>query len=185
MVLNTTCIGANPIITMTASVHLSGGSTKNDISIGTFFKLSGTLMSFGGGKIKIGSNSLVGPGCVVGAASLVQIGDFVLISNNVTVIDNNNHPVNPEDRILMNRMPYSHPYRTWKYAIAKPIIIENNVWIGRNSIINKGVTIGYNSIVAANSVVTKNVPPNCIVAGNPAIVVKSSIENEPRLICES
>ena len=56
------------------------------------------------------------------------------------------------------------------------------MWIGRNSIISKGVTIGENSIVAAGSVVTKDVPPNCIVGGNPAKVVKTDIDKEPRLI---
>jgi maltose O-acetyltransferase len=181
-VLNSACIGSNPVITMSGNVEISGGSTKNDIVVGDFFKLSGSLISFGGGKIRIGSYSLVGPGCAVGAANYVEIGSYVLISNNVIVIDNNNHPVNPQDRLLMNVESYSHQYRTWKYAVSKPIIIKDNVWIGRNSIINKGVTIGENSIIAANSVVTKDVPPNCIVGGNPAKIVKSSIQNEPRLI---
>ena len=62
------------------------------------------------------------------------------------------------------------------------IYIGRNVWIGEYSRICKGVTIGDNSIVAANSVVTKNVPANCIVAGNPAKIVKKDIESTPRRI---
>ena len=57
----------------------------------------------------------------------------------------------------------------------EPIIIGDNVWLGINSIILKGVTRGDNAIVAAGSVVTKNVPPNSIVAGNPAKVIKTNI----------
>ena len=61
------------------------------------------------------------------------------------------------------------------YRTAKPVIIGDNVWIGYRAMILKGVTIGNNSIVAANSVVTKDVPPNCIVAGNPAKIIRNNI----------
>jgi acetyltransferase-like isoleucine patch superfamily enzyme len=53
-----------------------------------------------------------------------------------------------------------------------PVKIEDNVWIGMNALILKGVTIGENCVVAAGSVVTKNVEPNRVAAGNPAVVVK-------------
>jgi acetyltransferase-like isoleucine patch superfamily enzyme len=53
-----------------------------------------------------------------------------------------------------------------------PVIISDNVWIGMNAIILKGVTIGENSVVAAGAVVTKSVPANVVVAGNPAVVTK-------------
>lgn len=181
-VLSFTTIGDRSIITYTANVELKYGSTKDDIVIGDFFKISGELISSHHGKITIGNHCLVGPNCHVGAVNEIIMGDYVSISNNVIIIDNNNHPVNPIDRKIMNSVDYSSPYRSWKYAVSKPIIINNNVWIGRNSIINKGVTIGENSIVAAGSVVTKDVPPNCIVGGNPAKVVKTDIDREPRLI---
>ena len=175
-------IGKANIILATANVELLNGSSKEDVQIGDYFKLSGELISSHHGKIKIGDHCLVGPRCVVGAANEVVIGNHVMVSNNVVIIDNNNHPVNPIDRIIMINSGYGHVYRSWKYAVSKPIVIHDNVWIGRNSIINKGVTIGENSIVAAGSVVTKDVPPNCIVGGNPAKVVKTDIDKEPRLI---
>lgn len=183
-VFSSAIIGHKAIITLSANIKLLNGSTKDDIKVGDNFKISGELISSHGGKIKIGNNCLVGPRCVVGAVSSILIGDYVMISNNVIIIDNNNHPVNPLERILMIKSGYSSEFRTWKYSVSKPIVIHDNVWIGRNSIINKGVTIGENSIVAAGSVVTKDVPANCIVGGNPAKVVKTDIDKEPRLIIE-
>ena len=61
------------------------------------------------------------------------------------------------------------------YRTAKPVIIGDNVWIGYRAMILKGVTIGDNSVVAANSVVTKDVPSNSIVAGNPAKIIRTGI----------
>jgi acetyltransferase-like isoleucine patch superfamily enzyme len=58
-------------------------------------------------------------------------------------------------------------------VIAKPIVIERNVWIAAGATIIGGVTIGENSVVAAGSVVTKDVPPNTLVGGNPARVIRS------------
>jgi len=59
----------------------------------------------------------------------------------------------------------------------KPVILEDNVWVGDSAIICKGVTVGKNSIIGAGSVVTKDVPPNSIFAGNPAKFVKSIDKN--------
>lgn len=181
-VLSLAIIGDNSIISATANVKLLYGSSKEDIVIGEYFKISGELISSHHGKIQIGNHCLVGPRCVIGAVDSVILGNYVMLSNNVIMIDNNNHPVNPVDRKIMIGEGYSSPYRTWAYAVSKPIVIHDNVWIGRNSIISKGVTIGENSIVAAGSIVTKDVPSNCIVAGNPAKVVKTDIDKEPRLI---
>ncbi len=64
------------------------------------------------------------------------------------------------------------PLWQWQEAASKRVVIEDNVWIGEYSAIMKGVTIGKGSIVGCHSVVTHDVPPHCIVAGNPAKVVK-------------
>ena len=157
-------------------------SSKEDIVIGDAFNFKGTIISEYHGKITIGNHTLLGPNCVIGAVDRVEIGSYVLLSNNVICIDNNNHSVNPEDRMIMSSTIYKTEYKSWKYAKSAPIVIHDNVWVGRNSIICKGVTIGRNSVVAAGSVVTKDVPENCIVAGNPAKVVKTDIDKEPRLI---
>lgn len=63
------------------------------------------------------------------------------------------------------------------YAESAPIIIEDNVWIGERAIILKGVTIGMGAIVATGAIVTKDVPPYSVVAGNPAKIVKDISTN--------
>ena len=60
----------------------------------------------------------------------------------------------------------------WTHSDSKPITIEDNVWIGENAVILKGIRIGRGSIIACNAVVTKDVPPYTIAAGNPARIVK-------------
>ena len=67
---------------------------------------------------------------------------------------------------------FSNDNWSWKHAESAPVVIEDNVWIGQYSTILKGVTIGKGAIVATRAVVTKDVPPYTIVAGNPAKVVK-------------
>ena len=173
------CVGKNQKFYKSTRIIVSN---KNDVVIHENARIHGTIVVKFGGKIELGKYSQLGPGSRLLCMQGIRIGDYTAIGPNVTIVDNNNHPVNPIDRKIMNSVEYSSPYRTWKYAVSKPIIIHDNVWIGRNSIINKGVTIGENSIVAAGSVVTKDVPPNCIVGGNPAKVVKTDIDTEPRLI---
>jgi maltose O-acetyltransferase len=164
-----------------SNIELSFGSTKNDISIGKRMRLRGRLASQYGGKIKIGNYSNLNANSVIGSVNSVIIGDFASIGANVTIIDNNNHPVQPDDRKIKQFSESGHELRSWKYSVSKPIIIEDNVWIGVNARINKGVTVGENSIVAANSVVTKDVPKNSIAAGNPARIVKTDIDKLPRI----
>lgn len=161
------------------------GSTKNDIVIDDDFRFfSGTIVSQNGGKITIGKHSKIGFDCKVLSAKFIKIGDYVLIADSVTICDNNNHPVNPLDRAIVYRTPWDSEYRRWKYSQSNPIIINNNVWIGSNVRICKGVTIGEGAVIAACSVVTKDVPANCIAAGNPAKIVKTEINKLPRMLSD-
>lgn len=159
------------------------GSSPLDIVIGDGFRLfGGTIASQNGGKIVIGENVQFGFNTLVGAANSLTIGDYAIFADNVTIMDNNNHPVNPLDRAIICRTDRKSEYRGWKYSNSLPIVIGNNVWCGSNVRINKGVIIGDGAVIAANTVVVKDVPANSICAGNPGKIVKIDIDKIPRLI---
>ena len=145
---------------------------KYDIVIGKRCEIKGQLFSLEGGKILIGNNVFMNYNSFIGSMEAVTIGNDVIIATNVRIFDNNNHPTSPTQREMMSHNDFYGELWTWKYAEHKPVVIGDNVWIGEFSAILKGVTIGKGSIVASHSVVTKDVPPYVIVAGNPARVVK-------------
>lgn len=115
----------------------------------------------GAGVIEIG-NDVGLSGVTVYARNHIVIGDNCLIGGNVKILDNDFHPVNPATRL---DTPCD------KYGIA-PIMIGKNVFIGCNSLVLKGVSIGENSVIGAGSVVSSDIPANCVAAGNPARIVK-------------
>lgn len=106
-----------------------------------------------GYNIHVGKNFYAGFNCTILDIAEVRIGDNCLIAPNVGIYTAG-HNINPIDR--------------HKTGFAKPITIGNNVWIGGHCAIIGGVKIGDNSIIAAGSVVTKDVPENTVFAGNPA-----------------
>ena len=111
----------------------------------------------GHGRIEIGDDALLSPGTRISASDEIIIGNAVMMANGTYITDSDWHTV------------YD---RTRRDEEAKPVHIGDNVWLGDGSCILKGVTIGDNSVVAARAVVTRDVPPNVIVAGNPAKIVK-------------
>ena len=114
-------------------------------------------------ELVVGDRVFIGNGCSFGLARRITIGNDCLIAGGVGIQDNDGHPLDPERRL--RREPVDP-------GKVMPVVIEDNVWIGSGSTILKGVTIGKNSIVGAHSVVTKNVPQNTVVVGNPAEVLK-------------
>jgi acetyltransferase-like isoleucine patch superfamily enzyme len=111
-----------------------------------------------GGEIVIGDYCLISPGVRISAEQSIRIGDNCMFAANVYISDSDWHGI-------YNRI---RPFRC-----SKPVVLENNVWLGEQVIVVKGVTIGENSVIGAGSVVTKNIPANSIAAGNPARVIKS------------
>lgn len=119
-----------------------------------------TICVLKGGYLTLGKNSYMNMS-LIQCANTITIGDDCAIGNKVEIQDSDFHLVLDTDG---NSKP-----------ISKPICIGNHVWICDKAIILKGVTIGDGAIVAAGAVVTKDVPARCIVAGNPAKVVRENV----------
>ena len=125
--------------------------------------------------IKIGKRTFIS-GALISAQS-IDIGDDVLISWNTTIVDHDSHSVSFSHR-SQDAVDWLEGKKNWDHVKIAPVKICDKVWIGFNSIILKGVTIGEGSIVGAGSVVTKDVPPWTIVAGNPARIIREIPEHE-------
>ncbi|MCI5123082.1 MAG: 4Fe-4S dicluster domain-containing protein [Candidatus Electrothrix sp. AR5] len=110
-----------------------------------------------GGELILNSG-FINEGTQIVCASKITLGDGCRIARDVVIRDYDGHTIDSPD-----------------YKIAKPITIENHVWIGHRAMIQKGVTIGEGAIVAAGAVVTKDVPPRAIVGGCPAKVIKTNV----------
>ena len=121
------------------------------------FSLIPPFYTTGGENIRVGRNVFINQNCTMYDLGGIDIADDVMIGPNVSLITSG-HPIEPSQRRA--------------FVTAKPIVIERNVWIAAGAIIIGGVTVGENSVVAAGSVVTKDVPPNTLVGGNPARVIR-------------
>ncbi len=122
------------------------------------FLLIPPFYTAGGDEIRVGQNVFVNQNCTFYDLGGLVIADDVMIGPNVSIITTG-HPLEPSQRRGA--------------TIGKRIVIEKNVWIAAGATIIGGVTVGENSVVAAGSVVTKDVPPNALVGGNPAKVIRS------------
>ena len=121
----------------------------------TFFVIPAFYSDFGE-NINIGKNVFVNHACTFMDRGGITLEDNVLIGPKVNLITTN-HPLKPSER---------------RATISHPIVIKRNAWIGAAATIMPGVTIGENSVVAAGAVVTRDVPPNTIVGGVPAKIIK-------------
>lgn len=122
------------------------------------------LQTLGDGEITIGDHSGCS-GVILSSRSAIHIGNHVRIGANVRIFDHDFHSLDPYIR--------QNPKQDQENCKSAPIIIEDNVLIGTNSIILKGVTIGSKAIIGAGSVVTlKQIPAGAVVAGNPAKIVR-------------
>lgn len=125
------------------------------------------------GRCTVGDFTLLN-GALIMAEELIEIGSHVLISWNVGIADSDFHPLDPAKRLqdTYALAPFYENRPPRPALKTAPVKICDGAWIGMGAVILKGVTIGENSVVAAGAVVTKSVPPNCVVAGNPATIVK-------------
>ena len=146
-------------------------STELILDDGAKMMCAGDLILYEGVKVRIAKNAKCSFGhhtylnrsATIDCTQEVYIGDYCAISDNVQILDSDFHPIT---------------YNGKTSTISKPVHIGNHVWIGRSAIILKGVTIGDGAIVGAGSVVTRDIPARCLVAGNPARVIKENVEWE-------
>jgi len=122
------------------------------------FSLIPPFYTTGGENIRVGRNVFINQNCTMYDLGGIDIADDVMVGPNVNIITSG-HPIEPSQRRA--------------FVTAKPIVIERNVWIAAGATIIGGVTVGENAVVAAGTVVTRDVPPNTLVAGNPARVIRT------------
>ena len=114
------------------------------------------LAVFDGGRLEIGDGTMVNFGADISATKSVTIGRDCLIGTHVTILDNDFH-----DLVERLRRPEG-----------KPVRVGDRVWMGNRVIVLPGMTIGDDAVIGAGSVVTSDVPPRTVVAGNPARVLR-------------
>ncbi len=151
--------GNQCLIKNVGHIELGDDISLNSYPDGELYKC-GLFTQIDSALIKIGNNCKFN-GTIIQARNKIIIGDDSIFGHGVVVLDSNSHNVSLD---WMTR-------RTGK-IVDSPVIIGKNVWVGRDSIILKGVHIGNNSIIAAGSVVTKDVPDNQLFGGNPAAFIK-------------
>jgi acetyltransferase-like isoleucine patch superfamily enzyme len=155
-----------------AFVNAHGGASA--IVLGKHTHVRGELFTFAhGGQITIGDYCYVGENTRIWSAKRIHIGNHVLISHNVNIFDSDTHPI---DDPVARRQQFQaiittgHPVEL--DLREEPVVIEDDALIACQCVILKGVTIGRAAVVGAGSVVTKDVPPYTLVAGNPARIIR-------------
>lgn len=120
-----------------------------------------------GRHIHIGNRVIINMNCTFVDNNEIRIGNDVLIASDVKIYTAT-HDTDPAQRVTPDWRPGLSLCRTY----ARPVTIEDNVWIGGGAILLPGVTIGKGSVVGAGSVVTRDVPPMCVAVGNPCRVIR-------------
>ena len=150
------------------SVRLRGRdqlSGCGEVVLGEGVSLNGTvvpieLVTYSSGRIEIGNHTFINYGSSIAARASVKIGSYCHLGHYTFVMDNDQHGV-----VRRMELPQSDP-----------VIIEDHVWIGSKAVILAGVRIGRRSVIGAGSIVTKDIPPRCVAAGNPARVLRHLTE---------
>lgn len=168
-----TCVlGIDSRLGWSASIY-NGSTDSQTISIGTNSIIKGELLVFThGGRIAIGDWCYVGEGARIWSAESIEIGNRVMLSHNVNILDNLTHPLSASlrHRHFRHIAIVGHP----KFIDLgeRPVKICDDAWIAAGATVLRGVTVGRGAIVGAGAVVTKDVEPWTVVGGNPARVIR-------------
>jgi acetyltransferase-like isoleucine patch superfamily enzyme len=120
-------------------------------------------------RIIVGNNVAINMQCHIGCINRVQIGNYVTIAARTLIIDHT-HGTSAAEELKL-------PPRHRKLYSRGPVVIGDYATLGEGCAVMPGVTIGHNAVIGANSVVTKDIPPYCVAAGNPAKVIKCFSDN--------
>lgn len=155
-------VGKNVVIRAPFSINLFNIDPDRylKISLGNNTSIRSNVIIQGQGRLSIGDQSFIGENSVIGCNEAIQIGKAVMIAQGVSIRDTDHK----FDNISIDMVRQG--------IVTSKVVIEDNVWIGANVSITKGVRIGTGSIVAANAVVTKDVEQFSIVGGVPAKLIK-------------
>jgi acetyltransferase-like isoleucine patch superfamily enzyme len=166
---NATLIGPGTEITGTIERRVPGGR----IIVGAHCLVEGQLVTERDeSRIELADGVLVGGGTIIDCALSVTVERNVLISYGCVISDCDNHSLYPELRIDDLADWMNGGRHDWANSVMAPVRICEGAWIGARSIVLKGVTIGAGSVIGMGSVVTRDVPPRTVVAGNPARVLR-------------
>ena len=156
-------------------------ASKSRIVIGRDCLIEGVLVTeTDQSEIRIGNNVYIGGHTNLDCALSIVIEDDVLISYECTISDSDNHSLLYRLR-KHDLSEWKHGRHDWTTTASAPIRIMRGAWIGTRAIILKGVTVGEGAIVAAGSVVTRDVSPWTIVGGNPAKLIRD-LSDEERMV---
>lgn len=162
----------NKFLHVYKNVHLKGFYSKNNTTIGDFCNISLSITLQKTGRIDIGNYVYMNSNCRFNISNQLKIGSNCLFGPNVQIWDSDNHPLNVQERHHQTLMIPEKMLNSFDVG-GGDVIIGNDVWIGMDVLILGGVTIGEGSVIAARSVVTKNIPPFVLAGGVPAKVIKS------------
>jgi len=168
-----------------AKLHLATLSARQpngcSLSIGADSNIEASLvLEQASARIAIGSRTHVGGGTLLAAASNIEIGDDVLIAFEAIIMDHNSHSLKFRER-QHDVHDWIRGKKDWSTVTMEPVKISNKAWIGVRAIVLKGVTVGEGAVVGAGSIVTSDVPPWTIVAGNPARIIRVLTDEERML----
>lgn len=131
----------------------------------------------------IGDQSIITPPFHCEFGKTIFVGENTFLNMNITILDNasvtiGDHVlIGPSVQFYTASHSMDHQSRRRWETFSKPIVVEDDVWIGGSSVINQGVTIGARSVIAANSVVNKDVPPDCLYGGTPAKFIRKIVSD--------
>ncbi|MGC8832834.1 MAG: acyltransferase [Armatimonadota bacterium] len=146
-----------PLIMGNLEIHIGDNVTINGVNTFSTNNMRSRPV------MRIGSGCYIGHQVSISVASSVAIGNHCLIADRVMISDNDGHPLDPAARRMGLPVPDED---------VAPVVLEDDVWVGSRAVILKGVRIGTGAVVGAGAVVTRDVPPFVVVAGNPARVIK-------------